>query len=187
VTGNNTTSVTIGVSLNSPLDFHQTSGLDAFEFNAVSSSGLNISALTSGFEICGGVTNGAFSSCSSHEDGAGTFLDIICLSGAASCPQTSGGPGFLGNTLSFTLTSSSAINVETLNGTSHVDFAANVTNGTCTGLIGAGNGTAQSTASPSSGSSCASTTTPVPEPTSILMLSTALTFAGLLLKKRLAA
>jgi hypothetical protein len=188
VTGNNTTSVTIDVSLNAPLDSHQTSGLDAFEFNAVSSSGLSISGLTSGFEICGGVTSGAFSSCSNHEDGSGTFLDIICLTTAASCPQTNGGPGVGGNTLAFTLTSSGAINVETLNGTSNVDFAVNVTNGTCTGLIGGGNRTGQSTASPSSGSSCASTsaTSTVPEPTSILLLSTALIFAATLLKNRLA-
>lgn len=183
VTGNNTTSVTISVALLSPLSFHQTSGLDAFMFNAVTTGGaaVTVGSLSSGFEVCG--TGGGV--CTANEDGAGTFTNIICLSTAAACQQDKGGPGFGGTTLSFTLTSTSAINVETLNGTSVTDFAANVTNGTCTGLIGGGNGTAASTATVMHSTGTCTAPPSVPEPTSVLLLGTGLLFAGKLLKAKL--
>jgi hypothetical protein len=183
VTGNNTTSVSISVALNSGLAFHQTSGLDAFMFNAVSGSTVTVGSISAGFVNCG--TGGG--ACSNSEDGAGTFTNVICLSSAATCGQASGGPGVGGQTLSFTLTSNSAINVETLNGSSGsvTDFAANVTNGTCTGLIGGGNGTSDSTATVKNPGGTCSAPPSVPEPTSVLLLGTGLLFAGKLLKAKL--
>ena len=98
VTGNGTTSVTVSVSLTQG-SFHQTSGLDAFMFNAISTSAVSISGLTSGY------TSHISATTATHEDGAGDFLGIICFGSV--CPQTSGGSATDSTSLSFTLTSRS--------------------------------------------------------------------------------
>jgi len=170
-------SVQVTVNL-SGVDFHQTNGLDAFLFNSLA-SGYTISGQTSGFVVGPAPT--------AQEDGAGIFgysLQLDCGS-ANHCVG--------GTSLTFLVTDSAhdltVASLETKGSGASVDFAANVTNGTCTGLIGGGDGTAQSTATTmhSGSTTCSAPPNPTPEPTSILLLGTILAFAGKFALKQLSA
>ena len=181
VTAPATNEVEIVVSLNSPLQFHQTSGLDAFDFNAV---GFSLTSANITINNNGGSTWALVGSGSQHEDGLGTFMySLECTAGANGCVTAPV------RTLDFTITASglTLAAVENRNSNaSNTDFGANVANANtsgCTGMVGAGNGTAQSTATGTTSSGCLGTTPPsVPEPTSIAFLGTGL--LGLLVVAR---
>lgn len=159
------------------LNFHQTNGLDAFMFNYAGTATLSFSGLTTNY-------NQPLGPGSYHEDGAGSFEYII---------KYYTQPAVDGTSLTFTVhgTDSSGAAVplalsdfETRNSdASLVDFAANVSNGACTGLIGAGNGTGVSTAAFYGTGPCSGA---VPEPTSIVLFGSSLLLAGFLVRKRLA-
>jgi hypothetical protein len=117
------------------------------------------------------------------EDGAGTFDYSVRLS---SQPSTQAGP------LTFIVKSSAgsitSVNFETLSngGSPSADFAANVSNGSCTGIIGGGNGTAQSTPQNTNSDQSCPGTPPVPEPTSIAFFGTGLIGVGIVIRRKLA-
>lgn len=171
--------VEIDVSLFSPLVFHQTTGLDAFMFNYAGAGNLSTTSITTHFALSGPGTY--------HEDGPQNFNYIV---------QYDTSPGVDGSSLSFTLHSSSGAltlaNLETTrSGASKVDFGANVSfasaNGTCTGVIGGGNGSAdtspsfQGSQTNDSGVNCNGV---VPEPTAIALYGSGLLVAGWWIRRR---
>ena len=174
--------VKFDITLGSGLNFHNTNGFDAFAFTYGGAGTLSITGATSGFSLYTTAQgNGSM-------DGAGhSYTDYIdCLA----CAKVTGV-----SELVFTVHSTTAITpvtFEVVASGNNNDFAAAVTQTTvsgCTGVIGGGNGTKDSTpqastGKTSSGSLCGGA---VPEPTSVLLLGTVLAVAGKFLKSRLAA
>lgn len=183
-----TNAVSFDVILSSPLNFHSTNAFDAFAFNFTTTTGQTISSVTG---LTPGFTYATTASGSGSMDGAGhSFNEFIDFTGTAG---TGGNTGI--TELQFTVNGSglTLANFETLNG-NNVDFAAAVSSTTtsgCTGVIGGGNGTAESTPQASTGTPSGGTVgqcgggSSVPEPTSVLLLGTGLLFAGKLLKAKL--
>ena len=173
--------VKFDITLGSGLNFHNTNGFDAFAFTYQGAGTLSITGATSGFALYTTAQgNGSM-------DGAGhSYTDYIdCLA----CAKVTGV-----SELVFTVHSTTAITpttFEVVASGNNNDFAAAVTQTAvsgCTGVVGGGNGTGNSTPQAStghtgSGSLCGGA---VPEPTSVLLLGTVLAIAGKFLKSRLA-
>lgn len=189
VTQSGTNIVDVLVSLNYP--FHD-QGLESFAFNITGNPTLTLvtGALALGDIkiINAGGSGWTFSQPAGNTDGAGkTFgYSLDCTAGSGVCV---GSP----STLEFQvdITGLTPASFETLSGsggtTVNVDFAANVANGTCTGMIGAGNGTSQSTgATTNAGTPCgAPPPPPVPEPGAMTLFGTGLVALGGLLRRKL--
>lgn len=166
----NSTTVEVDVSLANGLVFHD-AGLDSFAFNITSNPGVSFSLVN------GGGGTWAFEQPSTSTDGAspGNSQFGYAVNCSAQGGNCTGSPSILDFRLSFA-SGLSVSSLETLSGssgTTAVDFAANVSNGTCTGMIGAGNGTGQSTANVANpGGTCGSPATP--EPGALTLLGTGL-------------
>jgi hypothetical protein len=150
-------SVMFTVDLNDLLNFHNTNGFDAFAFSYSGTGTLSATGLPAGWALFSTAQG------SGSMDGAGHSYEfyIDCLA----CANTTGV-----NVLTFTINSTQAIteaSFELLNGNND-NFAAAVTQisvSGCTGVIGGGDGTGQSsptasTGIPSGGGSCNGTTVP---------------------------
>jgi hypothetical protein len=194
------TDVQFDITLGSGLNFHATSGFDAFAFDS-SAAISSVTFTTANF--------GYFTTAQGNGsmDGAGhDFTQYIDWTSLA--PLTGGNTGVTELIFDVHGTGLTLADFETVTGfdvkkgvpgDNNVDFAAAVSNTTtsgCTGVIGGGNGTGQSTAQVSTGTNAAGATCgstgggggglAVPEPTSVLLLGTALLFAGKILKVKLA-
>ena len=183
VTSPGTNEVEIVLTINAPLQSHD-QGLDSFAFNVVGFSSLT---QASNFTInnAGGST-WTLSNPGGNADGAGSFMySFECTAGANGCATAPV------RTFDFTITASglTVAAVESTNGgASNVDFAANVANANisgCTGMVGGGNGTGQSTPSGSTTASCAGPL--VPEPNSIAFFGTGLLGLGFVLRRKFAS
>jgi hypothetical protein len=167
--------VKFDIALNSPLQFRQDNGKDSFSFNFNGSGTLSIYSVTSGFNST--LQTGK------QEDGIGTFGFAVVLN---SSPSQQASP------LSFTVHSTGGAltlaNFEVVaggNGNGHTDFAVNAANGSCTGNIGGGNGTADSTAT-HTGTVGTCTTATTPEPTSLAFFGTGLIGLGVIMRRKFA-
>jgi hypothetical protein len=192
--GANTGDVGFDILLTSPLSFHDTTAFDTFAFNYTGTGTLSIVA---GTETAGFTSLIAGSSSTRKEDGACSPASTQCYSYVVDyngAPVTGGVTGI--TELKFVVSSSSgpvtlAMFENTGSGVPNTDFAAAVTTSgfttNCTGVIGGGNGTAQSTASPSSGTSCGGgNNTVTPEPVTSSLIGTGLIGLFFLGRRRIA-
>lgn len=175
--------VDFDVELASPLNFHFTTAFDAFAFSYSGTATITVSSITTD---TGSFKYSATSIGTGSMDGAGkNFNEFIDWTGG---DVSGGNTGATSLKFDVTGTGITLANFEVLLGTDSNDFAAAVSslaNSGCTGVIGGGNGTTESTPQVSTGQNgnCSQT----PEPTSVLLLGTALAFAGKFLRGYLAA
>jgi hypothetical protein len=180
LTQTDTNIVTVNVTLNN-LIFHD-QGLESFGFNVTGNPALTLTTgviANNQVKITNdGGSTWTFSRPGGNTDGAGNFMySFECASGSGHC---AGSP----STFEFQVdvTGLTVAGLEIL-GSANVDFAANVANGSCTGMAGAGNGTAQSTPSTShtDGTACAAA---VPEPTTLALVGSGLITLGLSARRK---
>ena len=183
--------VQFDILLNSPLFFHDTNGLMPFAFNSnlthTPTEALlltDLSAITTGF---------TFHDAGVSEDNGKTFnYYFTCVTGTGNICNSGSNQNELKFTITHTGVTDSTFEVASADG-AKIDFAANVTPGAgsnCTGLIGAGSGTSQSTSSQgnhSTTTSDCSTSSTTPEPTSIAFFGSGLLGVGFVLRKKFGA